>query len=379
MHKIGILTFHASHNNGSMLQALALQHVLRHTYGVDAEIIDFSNAAQRNMYAPLPRVTNWKKLVKRMLWLTNYRQLQKQYDDFSGFSQQYFRLSSRTYRTADELREDAHRYSAIVAGSDQVWNIKCTDADDAYYLNFAGDVPRYAYAVSFGANNPFMLQHEAGYYENLLKSFRRISVREKNAQKWIEQATGEQVPVCLDPTMLLNRTQWEELVDVGNAPVITGDYIFYYCFSITEDVQRFLMRMSNKYRMPVYFLDPKEWTLKSCWRNRIRLVKEYGPAVYINLVKYARLFITTSFHGTAFATIYEKCFWYIKNKDQDPEKDDRALTFLTQLDLMDRFRSIEELEQMDLLQGEDFSEAYRRLILLRENANAFLEKMVREI
>ena len=26
--KIGMMTFHASHNNGSMLQALALQHVL---------------------------------------------------------------------------------------------------------------------------------------------------------------------------------------------------------------------------------------------------------------------------------------------------------------------------------------------------------------
>lgn len=373
------MTFHTSHNNGSMLQALALQHVLQHFLGIDAEIIDFSNAAQQNMYAPLPKATNWKKLIKRMIWLTNYRQLNKQYNDFTKFSQAYFHLSPHAYRTSEELGKDAHRYSAIIAGSDQVWNVRCLDADDAYYLNFAGGTPRYAYAVSFGANNPFVLQQEQGHYEKLLKDFRRISVREKNAQKWIEQATGERVPICLDPTMLLNREQWEKLVDIGQSPVIAGDYIFYYCFSITEDVQRFLRHISDKYMMPVYFLDPKEWTLKSCWRNRIRLVREYGPAVYINLVKYAKLFITTSFHGTAFATIYEKCFWYIKDKDQDPEKDDRALTFLTQMDLLDRFRTIEELKQTDLLQEKDFSEAYRRLIPLREKANAFLEKMVREI
>lgn len=48
--KIGMMTFHASHNCGSMLQAFALQHTLIEKFGYDAEIIDFSNNAQRNMY-----------------------------------------------------------------------------------------------------------------------------------------------------------------------------------------------------------------------------------------------------------------------------------------------------------------------------------------
>lgn len=379
MKKIGILTFHASHNNGSMLQALALQHVLRHRYELDAEIIDFSNPAQKNMYAPLPQPTNWKKLIKWMIWRTNFQQLQKQYNAFSAFACQYFHLSSQSYQTAQALSGDAERYAAIIAGSDQVWNINCVDADDAYYLNFAGDVPRYAYAVSFGAHNPFRLQEREGHYQNLLKAFHRISVRERNAQKWIREATGQEVPVCLDPTMLLGREEWEALVDVGQQPLVQGEYIFYYCFSITEEIQRFLGRISRKYGMPVYFMDAKEWTLKTCWRNHIRLVGEYGPVAYMNLVKYAKLFITTSFHGTAFATIYDKCFWYIKDDHQDPDKDDRALTLLTQLGLLDRYYTVGVLDQMQLLQEKDYSEVRRKLARLRKASYAFLDSMVKEI
>jgi len=64
MKKIGILTFHASHNNGSMLQALALQRILSEKSTLPVEIIDFSNSEQKNMYSPLPKAKNLKKLIK---------------------------------------------------------------------------------------------------------------------------------------------------------------------------------------------------------------------------------------------------------------------------------------------------------------------------
>lgn len=48
--KIGIITFHSSHNCGSMLQAYALQTVLEKRYGAEVEIIDFSNKGSRNLY-----------------------------------------------------------------------------------------------------------------------------------------------------------------------------------------------------------------------------------------------------------------------------------------------------------------------------------------
>ena len=377
--KTGIMTFHASHNTGSMLQALALQHILETKCGVEAEIIDFSNPAQQNMYAPLPRPKNWKQQIKRLIWATTYRQQRRQYAGFDSFARRYFRLSPKACSTRQELAAVAGDYRAIIAGSDQVWNIRCTDADDAYYLDFAPHAAKFAYAVSFGANNPFCLQSQPGHYEALVGDFRYLCVREFNARKWIREATGRDVPVCLDPTMLMDREDWEALVDVGEAPIISGDYIFYYCFSITEKIQRFLHRMSKKYRMPVYFMDAKEWTLKACWRNGIRLAGAYGPTAYLNLVKNARIFITTSFHGTAFATLYEKCFWYIDDGNNDPDRDDRARSFLTQLELLDRYRTISDLEQTDLLQPKDYTQARENLAALRRDSFACLETIAREI
>lgn len=42
---IGMMTFHASHNNGSMLQALALQHILENHFHQKTELIDFPTRA----------------------------------------------------------------------------------------------------------------------------------------------------------------------------------------------------------------------------------------------------------------------------------------------------------------------------------------------
>lgn len=47
MKKVGIITFHASHNYGSMLQAYALQQVII-GMGFDCEIINFRTKRQKN-------------------------------------------------------------------------------------------------------------------------------------------------------------------------------------------------------------------------------------------------------------------------------------------------------------------------------------------
>ena len=101
------------------------------------------------------------------------------------------------------------------------------DADDAYYLNFVSDFNRrYAYAVSFGANNPFADSSLKDHYLNLVNKFNKISVREQNAKKWVSTATGREVSLCVDPTMLLSQGEWEKTVQLGSAPIIQGDYIF---------------------------------------------------------------------------------------------------------------------------------------------------------
>lgn len=52
MKKVGIITFHAAYNYGSMLQAYALQQVIL-SMGYDCEIINFRSPAQKRQYKPI--------------------------------------------------------------------------------------------------------------------------------------------------------------------------------------------------------------------------------------------------------------------------------------------------------------------------------------
>ena len=47
---IGIITFHGSHNHGSMLQAYATQQLINNI-GYDSEIINFRMKSQKEYYA----------------------------------------------------------------------------------------------------------------------------------------------------------------------------------------------------------------------------------------------------------------------------------------------------------------------------------------
>ena len=130
--------------------------------------------------------------------------------------------------------------------------------------------------------------------------------------------------------------------------------------------------------MPVYFMEAKEWTLKMCWRNRIKLIRSYGPDVYMNVVKYSNIFITTSFHGTAFATIFKKNFWYISDGKVN-KNDDRAQSFLTQLGLMGRYKTIKELMATDISRSPDYTDPYIKLAELQKFSYAYLNGIINEI
>lgn len=377
MDKIGILTFHASHNCGSILQTFALQQVLTDKYGCDVEIIDFSNPSQQNMYAPIPKPHNYKQFIKAMIWMTNYGQMKKQHDAYTRFIEKYLHLSEKKYSDAKEI-EYAGKYTKLIAGSDQVWNVCCIDADDAYYMNFAEGIKKYTYAVSFGANNVFKVKENKADYIKWIEDIKYISVREKNAKKWIEEETGRDVSICLDPTMLLKQEQWEKYIDIGDKPIIEGRYLFYYCFEISFEIEKFLKKISQKENMPVYFMEAKEWTLKCCWLNQIKLIKEYAPDVFLNVVKNADMIMTTSFHGTAFSTIFRKNFWYIDSGHNSMDKDDRAITFLNQLKLMSRYKTTDQLLSINLKEVPDFSECELALEELQKQSFDYIEKILKD-
>lgn len=119
--RIGIITFHASLNCGSMLQAFALQNVLAEKYGAEVEIINYSNWGQRNYYA------NWDWFLRPAVLRSNikalfhYDAIEKMRTDYLEFENQYLNLTPKLMKHKHELNGIDKNYDIVVAGGDQVW------------------------------------------------------------------------------------------------------------------------------------------------------------------------------------------------------------------------------------------------------------------
>lgn len=96
-------------------------------------------------------------------------------------------------------------------------------------------------------------------------------------------------------------------------------------------------------------MDAEHWVRQHLYTFGFRLTKHSGPDIFLKLIRDAKIIVTTSLHGSIFSAKYNKCFWYIKGADHDP-KDDRSVSLLTQLGLLDRFVNEEELFSSNLYQ-----------------------------
>lgn len=374
-YRIGIITFHASHNCGSILQAYALQTTIKNQLGLDSEIIDFSNQGQRNYYAVYVPNDSIKHIAKNMLTLFIAGRVRQEHIEYEKYIKENLILTEQKYFSASELTSLTGRYDCLICGSDQVWNVTCVDADDAYFLSFASKIKKIAYATSLGAKNINKYASDKSKYYNYLKDFSAISVREKNGQTWIQELMGNQGPeinVTLDPTLLLDSEQWNTKVP---GRIIPGKYIFYYAFNYTNEVNQSVKFISNKYNMPVYMFDVKSWGVKGNFRYGFKLADQYGPAAFLSLIKNAEMVLTTSFHGTVFSTIFEKNFWYL-NSSMHSKDDDRACYLLAQLGLENRLIDISDVKNITLTISPDYTESHKLISALKKHSIDYLKNSI---
>lgn len=374
-YKIGIITFHASHNCGSILQAYALQRFLKEKLNVESEIIDFSNKGQRDYYSVYVPFDSLKHLVKNGLTFFISGKVKKEYAVYEEYIHENLKLTKNRYLSRDELTEIAPKYDCLICGSDQVWNVTCVDADDAYFLSFASSVKKIAYATSLGAKNINKYALNPEKYKNYLKDFSAISVREGNGKKWINELmgnTGPKVDITLDPTLLFSGKEWCACTP---SKIVSDKYIFYYAFNYTKEVNETVRHISKKYSMPVYMFDVKSWGVKGNFRYGFKIADMYGPAAFLSLVKNAEMVLTTSFHGTVFSTVFKKNFWYL-DSSMHSKDDDRASYLLHQLGLENRLIDISKAREVDLLKFPDFNYSQILIEKLREHSMNYLRKNI---
>ena len=276
--KIGILTFHEADNYGATLQAFALLKTVNKY--ADGEVINYHCQFILDQIKDVGQSSLPRKIIASLFKMNKHRA-------FNSFSRKNMALSQGyTGTTKNEMNG---KYDLIFVGSDQVWNIECTNLDKTYFLdNIHDETLISTYAASFGSG-----PYPGDEYSKLLRRFHVISLREEKYIDKLEQVNSN-IRVDVDPTMLLTDAEWKNYIK--KAP-ISKKYVFVYLvgeqIDLLKKADEYARRngctvITNK-KSPEFFL-------------------HCSPTDFLNWINFAECVFTNSFHGTVFSILFHKKF-----------------------------------------------------------------------
>lgn len=313
MTKVGIITLSASDNCGSLLQTYALFYYIKHNFNYDVEIINLQTEKSNDVYALFPKGF-YKHPKKTLFTLLHMSSIIRQKKGYAYFRENYLKLSNKVYKNVNDIDKDIDNYDILITGSDQVWNVYMKDYDDAFFLPWNTKAKKIAYAASLGSTQ-VIDNDKANILKSWLSDFYAISVREETGRKTIQALTDKEVKITIDPTLLLNIDQWNEIT---GKRMIDKPYIFFYSWSYPdEDMNRIVQKFAKDKDLDVYVINASRWYKYRPDTFDFILYKESGPIVFLNLMKYAEYVFVQSFHGTVFANIFHKRFFFLSERGKD--------------------------------------------------------------
>ena len=324
--KTGLVTFYHIHHYGALLQAAATERAVE-SLGSQCEIIDYYVNQDNGLFRKPTGVGSAAADAHTAL---HYKALKARYQRFETFAKDHLRVSAHRFESLEELRSAVLPYDLILSGSDQIWNPKIFPDGrfDPVFFGAFSQRRRIAYAPSFGIPHiPEGMEEELRGY---LKQFSHISVRERQGQRIVKDLTGQEVPVVLDPTLLLTRDQWSAM---AAPPGLSGGYILCYCISRPGALAPYIHQLAEKTGLPVVQL----CGIRQKVHPRARCVLDAGPAEFLSLFQNASYVCTNSFHGTVFSVQFQKPFFTAVAPGElaEPESS-RTFSILSRLGLTER-------------------------------------------
>lgn len=368
--KVGILTLSASDNCGSLFQTYALQKYLTDS-GHEVEVINFVTSTAKRMYRIFHPgyIKQPKKFFGQFKNISELRIQKKSYERFRTI----INLTDDVYKNSYELESMDGKYDIVIVGSDQVWSVNMRDFDYAYFLEWCKKSRKISYAASLGSKNE-NTYNTFNKYKRAISSLDNISVREESSRDIVSKIIGQQVSVCIDPTLLLNEKIWHEVVD-ENVEKPTGDYIFYYSYGyINEKKNRLVSQFAEKMRLPVYVINASRWVDGKDKQYGFLRIKDDGPYAFLSLMKYCKYSFVESFHGIIFSYIFRRNFWYVEHDDVYM-LDERIDSILSLLNMKHRIMYTDNLKMDDL--EIDYKKDNKNLQIQKDNSKKYLEEVLK--
>lgn len=310
--KIAILTLPLHINYGGILQAWALQTVLKRM-GHNVEVLMPTKTRQK---------VPWKVMFKRFGLICLGHKLNMPI----FYELKALKLKSKVYEFTDKniktrkiksfkeiLPSD---YDAIIIGSDQVWRKIYwlegwkTNIENAF-LDFTKDwnIKRIAYAASFGLSEWQFSGKETHLIKEGLLKFDCISVRENKGVELLQKNLEIEAIHTVDPTLLLSK---EDYIALSNNKIENKKNVLVsYIFDPRPEFEAFVNKVAFQKGLERIELNKGSIYEKLC-----------SLEDWISYFSIADFVITNSFHGCIFSLIFNKPFIFIENENRGTSRFD---------------------------------------------------------
>lgn len=367
MKDVAILTINDYQNFGNRLQNFAVEQLIAQL-GYNIETVQ----VYRNFAAIKSNTFNLKKafdvslgeyldrINKRVDQHKYIDQLSKRESNFRQFTAKYLHNSLGILNKNMYMDDLSKYYRNLIVGSDQIWNPNYNDGTYTYFLPCQCR-NKISLSASFGVSTLTSTYEER--IAKLLKDFKAISVREESG-KLITRRMGIDSIVIPDPTLLINKSEWDKLNEGASSVEIGENYILLYFLGYKmPEVESLIKKISKEYRYKIIDI----------MKLGTPFYSDIGPAEFINIISNAKLVFTDSFHASVFSILYHTPFVVCDRVVHSGKVSLRIVELLEKFNLEDRFFDKLDLNTIFQLPNYDTEEI---LAKDRESALTFLENNI---
>lgn len=335
--KICILTYRFHSNFGFLMQAYALQQILKalghDPYTVDIRVKPLSLAAKIKQHIKTLLLFVSRKIgYPQLAWITPKEQAY--IDRYTWqFVDRYLQLTSSIDSIKDLERKLGTQYDFYLVGSDQVWRKEYCPHIPSYFLSFVSSGKKKAsYAASFGVSTPNYSPQQIEICKKLLSEFISVSVREADGVKICRDLFSIEAVQVLDPTLLLDKSMYTVLInptELFQLPVTP--FLLAYILDKSSEKLSVIKKFSCEKQLMVYFIKPSN--ISEVGIKRIEECVFPSISQWLSAFEKADYVITDSFHGTVFSLIFQKQFVVLDNPKRGSS---RLKSILNDFSLEDR-------------------------------------------
>lgn len=332
--KIGILSLVFNTNYGGILQAYALQTILERM-GHEVVVLDKDNIFHRSLVRIILSFSRFfikTKILRQKATFVTDKEINRAKNEREQFTRAFINRYIHTRKVKGITRDTLMDVDAIVVGSDQVWRPRYfkkqwkSEIENAF-LKFAENrnIRRIAYAASFGTDEWEYTEEETNECSRLLNTFDVVSVREASAVQICKSKLGRSdVILTLDPTLLLSKQDYIQLVDNSKVPNSPGN-LMCYVLDQTDEIQKLIDRIAKERDLTPFYSNSKITDLSSPQSER----KQPPLEEWLRGSMDAEFVVTDSFHACIFSIIFGKPFIVVGNKKRGVARIDSLLSMFS--------------------------------------------------